>query len=124
MEIKLNAVINGVDGKPLNVETKCVVIDEDHNIITENGEPLMVLKTDKSLKQTLKDFIKQSLLAGKKDQSVSEKVRCYDIYEKVVKSNDKIDLESEEIVLIKSLIKLHHPILVMGQCLKHLENKK
>ena len=75
---------------------------------------------------TLRDAIKQALLAQFEDErnlTLEEKVKRYDLYQKVKDAVDPADFTSDEIVLIKKVVGKAYGVLIVGQAVKMLEGK-
>ncbi len=75
---------------------------------------------------TLKDAVKQALLAPFEDErnlSMEEKVKRYDLYLKVKDAIDPAEFTSDEIVQMKKVVGKAYGILIVGQSVKMLEGK-
>ncbi len=73
-------------------------------------------------KLELKEICIQSLLSNIPDDQ-TDKYKKYKLFKKFHEANNKIDLESEEITLVKELIGKVYGTLVMGQAYDMLEGK-
>jgi len=93
------------------------LLDEHEQQIVIDGEPLWAEET------TLKDSILQALLSipnpnkpGAVELTPKEKFERYDIYSKVKNAkNDSVNLEDDEIKLIRRITDEVYPMFIMGQ---------
>lgn len=78
---------------------------------------------------TLKRICVNALLSEAKEEkniiiTGEEKVKRYELAKKIQEAETKVDLKTEEIVLIKKMIGLVYPPLIVGQCFQLLENNE
>ena len=94
---------------------------------TLDGDPIREIPNDKNSKEvTLKKMCENALLGSYQDEKIdgSEKAKRYSLAMDIHKANGKIDLESEDIVLLKKLLAKIGSPLVVGQAYEIMESKK
>ena len=126
-KIDLSKTFIGIDKKVINaeityavaerIEGKLQVVQTEKGVLflTENKEPL-----------TLRNVCEEALLIDGKDEKITadEKIKRSKLGMKILLSEvNEIEMEAEEIVMLKKLIFEKQPTLIAGQCANHLENK-
>jgi len=97
MKIKINTQLKGVDGlTPLTDQMEKSIL-------------------------SLRSVSINSLLIPMEGDKEKDKLDKYDLYKKIRDSGEEVDLQAEEIVLIKKCIQKFQPQLVMGQCYELLK---
>ena len=109
MIIQLKTQLHTLDGKPLTqpkqrVEEGIVVGQDEEDVILEN-------------------LIKGALLQGNEKDTADEKVEKFELTLRISTAGDEIDLESEDIAMIKKLVGKIYAPLVVGQVFRLLEGK-
>lgn len=127
IKVDLSKTFIGIDKKVINaeityavaerIEGKLQVVQTEKGVLllTENKEPL-----------TLKKVAEEALLIDGKDEKITadEKIKRSKLGMKILLSEvNEIELEVEEIVMLKKLIFEKQNTLIAGQCANHLENK-
>ena len=126
MKINIIQELKNLDGIAINSHKECLVLKPNGDfLLNEDGsEHIKLIKTKNAL--ILKRICVDSLLAnlgqGEKDTS-ENKVKRYSLAIKIHESKKDIDLEAEDISLLKELIGNNYGPLVVGQAHHMLENK-
>jgi hypothetical protein len=97
-----------------------------NNTFNSDGESGKQIEVKDGAPFTLRDAIKQALLAQFEDErnlAMEEKVKRYDLYIKVKDATDPADFTSDEIVQIKKVVEKAYSVLIVGQAVKMLEGK-
>lgn len=119
----LSVVLLDEKGQKLGATKQCYVLEPDKKTIAKQGEGyLMATITDPTEEVSVKSAIIESLLSDASDNPQAgvpseEKAKRFAVFFKISQSKDdtKIDLSSDEIVLIKKVCWLAKPTLIAGQ---------
>ena len=98
MKLKINQELKNAEGKEIASDTK----------------PHLFLK----------DVCVSSILNPIQGDDEKVKWTKYEIFKKLREENTEIDLNVEEIALIKKCIAHFQPVLIMGQCFEMIEDGK
>jgi len=126
MEIKLDKDFLDIDGKILNAERECCVQKSNGDLAKSNGQLVTIMVPTPDEKVTLKTVCIQSLLAEYPNEPLvdpDEKYKKYKLFQRFDNANGSIELEAEDIVIIKKWVGKYCNTLVQGQAWDMLEEK-
>lgn len=122
MEINLKKNFKDRDGKVLNAEKECCIQKANGDLATSKGDLVIVMVPTPELKLNLKAICIESLLADIPEDE-TDKYEKYQLFQKFHEADDKINLESKEVVLVQKLIEKCYGTLTYGQAFDMLEGK-
>ena len=120
--IRLDQDFLDIDGKVINSEKECCIQKANGALAESNGRLVTVMVPTPDKKIELKDVCIQSLLTEIPDDT-TDKYEKYKLFQKFHKANGKINLESQEITMVKELIGKCYGTLIVGQAWDMLEGK-
>ena len=123
MKIDINYTFKNLDGgvvpeRPDEPEEFC------GEIIVKDGKPVMKKSPPFTLRTACINVLimqQKSPQAREKELSAEDKIKRYELAKKIYKSSGLIDLQSEEITLLKELIGKLYPPLTVGQAFEILD---
>lgn len=113
-------------GKELYNKIECVVLKPNGDLAkTPEGNYIVKEVDHPKEKLNLKTLCITALLNEFPNETptADERYKRYKLFQKFDKANGKIDLEAEDLSLVKELIGKTHPTLIMGQAYDMLEGK-
>lgn len=126
MEIKLNQEFKDKDGKVMNAEKECCILKPDGSLAkTSDGNYVIKIIPTPDEKVILKRICINALISEYTDEVITpdEKYEKYLLFQKFHEAKNKIELETDEIVLVKKWIGKGFGTLMMGQAWNMLEGK-
>lgn len=96
-----------------------MIYDLSHQIVDEHGEPA---KDEAGKPAELKTVLQKVLLAETPNQTPTSKLARFELYLKLKFAELKVELTTEEALLIKEVSSLY-PVLVFGQIVHWIEGK-
>lgn len=126
-KIDVTQELKDLDGVSINSQKECVIVDQRGEFVRDsNGNELVKIVKQKDKAMTLRKICVDCLLAnaaqGEKITG-EDKAKRYQLAMKIHETKKDIDLESEEISLVKELVGNNYGPLVVGQVHLMLENK-
>jgi len=123
-EIKFDQKFLDQKGKEIFDKIDCVIQKSNGEFAKTPDGGYIIQEVDHPKdKLDLKQICMQALLTDKSDDEPGLKVKKFPIYMKFLKANNKIELDAEEISLVKDQIAKVFPTLIMGQAHAMLEGK-
>ena len=89
-------------------------------LVSEDGKTPLV---EKNKPLSLKQVCIASVLNPVKEDDFNKKIEKYNIWKRLLASNDNVDLSSEEITILKQSIDKCFAQIVLGQAVEMLEQK-
>lgn len=126
MKVNLDVSLKNQKGVPFGEKIQCLVLDSNNQLVKrEDGNYHILEIENKDLKREVKDVIIESLLWEHPENKLTgdEKRKRYRLYQKFEQAKGSIDIESEDITLIKKCVEAIQSIIITGQIEDILEGR-